>query len=86
MAIKWHIKIWKILSITLEINIKKEEKMKCPRCGAEMKDMGDKIICPKCGFEIIKENNKTPNLKPINDAESSKKQNYYPMNEDVAIL
>jgi len=51
-----------------------------------MKDLGDKVICPKCGFEIIKENNKTPKLKPINDAESSKQQHNFPLNEDFAIL
>jgi len=60
--------------------------MKCPRCGSQMIDREDKVICPKCGFEIIKENNKTPKLKPINDADSSKKQNDFPLNEDFAIL
>ena len=73
-------------SIEIQIKISKEIIMKCPRCGTEMKDLGDKVICPKCGFEIIKENNKTPKLKPINDAESSKQQHNFPLNEDFAIL
>ena len=60
--------------------------MNCPRCGTKMKDLGDKVVCPKCSFEIIKENNKTPKLKPMNDAESSKTSHNFPMNEDTAIL
>jgi uncharacterized Zn finger protein (UPF0148 family) len=60
--------------------------MKCPRCGAIMTDRGDKVICPKCGFEIIKEGNKTPKLKPINDADSSRPKHDFPLNEDTAIL
>jgi len=51
-----------------------------------MIDRGDKVICPKCGFEIIKENNKTPKLKSINDADSSKINNDFPLYEDTAIL
>ena len=60
--------------------------MKCPRCGTKMIDRGNEVVCPKCGFTIIKENNKTPKLKPMNDAESSQKVKEFPMNEDFAIL
>jgi uncharacterized Zn finger protein (UPF0148 family) len=61
--------------------------MNCPRCGTKMIDQGDRQVCPKCGFEIIKEGNKTPKLKPINDADSSQKhQHNFPLNEDIAIL
>ena len=27
--------------------------MKCTNCGAEMEQVGDKLICPFCGYKIV---------------------------------
>ena len=60
--------------------------MNCPRCHTKMNELKDRVICPKCGFEVVKENNKAPKLQSMNDADSSKQNKEFPMNEDAAIL